>query len=104
MGAQMIARANELIEGVYLKSKMMQLFVYGPSRGRTDKGEAMMVRMAAQENHPTGHHLFGINIRELKTEDLSIKIHGSFKVANLHDHMPQLGDPKRHAHRSGGVF
>src|SRR3989338_4918875 len=57
VGAQMIARANELIEGGYLESKMMQLFVYGLSRGRTDKGEAMMVRMAAQENHPTGHHL-----------------------------------------------
>src|SRR3990172_950492 len=68
MGAQMIARANNLIEGGYLESKMMQLFVCRLSRGRPDKRQAMMVRMAAQENHPTRHHLFEKNIRELKTE------------------------------------
>lgn len=40
MGAQMIARANNLIEGGYLESKMMQLFICRPPRGRTDEGQA----------------------------------------------------------------
>jgi hypothetical protein len=59
----------------------------------------VMVRIAAQKDHPAGHHLFGVDIGHFETQNLGVKVGGSFQVAYLQDDMTQLADMKVHSLR-----
>src|ERR1700726_3721004 len=54
-----------------------------------------MVRAAAQKNHAAGHHLLGIDVRDLETEQLGIEPGRSLYVAYVEDDMAQLADTER---------
>ena len=94
MGAQSIPRPDHLAERRNFEGKVMQLLVCGLSIARTDQGEAVMVRIAAQEYHPAGHHGFGVNVGNLKAEHLGVKGCRFFQVADLQDDMAELADMK----------
>jgi len=54
----------------------------------------MMIGVAPQENHATGHHLFRIDVRHFEAEHLRVEGSGSFEVADL-QHTTMVTGPRR---------
>ena len=87
VGAQAITRANNLREGRNLEGEVVQLPVAGLSLCGADQSQTVMIRVTAQKNHASRHHLVRINVGNFEAENLSVKGGGSFQVAYLQDDM-----------------
>ncbi len=55
-----------------------------------------MIAVAAQKHHASSHHLFGINVRDLEAENVSVKLGGALEIGDLQHHMADLGDVELH--------
>src|SRR5688572_22547877 len=96
---QAITSADNFGECRNFKGEVMQLFVRRLALAGADQGQAMMVRVAAQKNHPARHHCFRVNIGNLEAQHLGVKSGGFFQVADLQDYMTELADVKIHPWR-----
>ena len=61
---------------------------------RADERDAVMVRVAAKKDHAAGHHLFRIDVRNLKAEHFGVKPRRSLDVAHVENDVSQLADAK----------
>jgi hypothetical protein len=99
IGAQAITSADNFGECGNFKGEVMQLFVRRLAYAGADQRQAMMVRIATQENHPARHHCFRVNIGNFETQHFGVKSSGFFQVADLQHDMTELADVKLHSLR-----
>jgi len=99
IGTQAITSPDNFGERRDFKCKVMQLLVCRLPFSGADQCQAMMVRVAAQENHAARHHRFGINVGDSQAEHLGVKSSGPFQVADLQHDMTEFIDMKVHSVR-----
>jgi hypothetical protein len=73
MPAEMVVRPYDFVEGCDLEGDVVELDIGRFRRQRADERDAVMIRVAAQKDHAAGHHPFGINVRNLKAQDLGVE-------------------------------
>ena len=95
MAAQMVARPNDLVEGCDLERDMVELDIIRFGLQRADERNAVMVGVAAQEDHAAGHHLLRIDVRNLEAEHLGVEPCGPLDVAHIENDVSQLADTER---------
>jgi hypothetical protein len=97
IGAQTITSPDDFGECRDFKGEVMQLLIGGLALAGTDQRQAMMVRVAAQENHSARHHCLRVNVGDFEAEHLSVKRSGFFQVPDLQHDMAELADVKIHS-------
>src|SRR5439155_13318617 len=102
--AQTIAGAKDLRKGRHFEGKMVQLSIGILSVARPNQSEAMMVGVAAQKHHASGHHVLGIYIGNFETEHLRVEFRGKFEVRYSKHDMADLADVKFHSLRRSHVL
>ncbi len=95
VAAQMVARPDDLVEGCDLKRDVVELDIRRFGLHRADERNAVMVRVAAQEDHAAGHHLFRIDVRNLEAEHLGVESRRALHVAHVENDVSQLADTER---------
>ena len=95
MGLQMGARLQHLVDGGDLERHVMH--AGAPRSGirplaGADQGDAVMVRVAAHEDHAAVHHRVGIDVRDPEAEDAGVEIDRALQVGDVEHDMADLAD------------
>jgi uncharacterized protein YpiB (UPF0302 family) len=59
------------------------------------KGDAVVIRVAAQEHHPLRHQILLKDIRYLEAKNACIEFHGTLQITDHQNHMANFPDFKR---------
>ena len=70
---QMVMCPHDFVQRGDLKGDMVEVRIRRRLPQRADQRDPVMIRVAAQKDHAAGHHLFGINVRNLKAQDLGVE-------------------------------
>src|SRR5260221_3634349 len=97
--AQMVARADHLVERRDLEGNVVELDVGRLPRHRADQRDTVMIRIEAHEHHAARHHVGAVDVGDLEPEHLGVEAHRAVEVADVEHDMAELADAERHALR-----
>src|SRR5262249_6054147 len=95
--AEVVACPDDFVERCDLEGDMIELDIRRFGRHGTDERNAVMVRVAAQENHAARHHLRRVDVGDLEAEYLGVEPRRPLDVMHVDNDVSQLSDTERKA-------